>query len=430
MGSTSRMMTQVAGTTGDCAWRFAWPCGLLVLPLLLAGCFAPSSLTALLGDEPLPSDLQQPRLARSQADDKLAKPRPPDLPVGPPSIVPVAGTSALPLPPGGLALPPSSALARKITVGVWVNGEPIFTDEYCHRLFLTFTPEQARELNRLPPDQQNERLKPIQRKQRETVIDQEVLYQHAVAMLDKGNPKALQDLRQEAKSAFEKQYKGLRARGIPDDMLRDLKKLMYRRAERELIAMKFVGSIVFRKIQHLVGPPEVKEYYETHMNEFTQPETVTWQDIFIKECPTAADARRKAIGLLARCKNVGDFEDLLDLDQGDSKSRGGLGYGSRRRYVEKGVAVQDIRPPEAEDYLFKLQEGHVEIVDIATGVHIIRLLKHDPGGLQPFDEKLQLQIRAKLRNELAAREIKRLTRELRSRAVIEYARDEIAIRGQ
>ena len=141
-----------------------------------------------------------------------------------------------------------------------------------------------------------------------------------------------------------------------------------------------------------------------------------------------AGARRFAEELLSKCHTVTDFNNMAaKYDEGDSKARGGLGYGSRHSYIDKdGQRVYDIRPSEVEDYLFKLEEGQVgPIVEIATGVHIIRLLKHDEGGLQPFDEKLQLQIRDRLRRELADREVKRLTHELRGRAVIEYVPPEV-----
>ena len=50
----------------------------------------------------------------------------------------------------------------------------------------------------------------------------------------------------------------------------------------------------------------------------------------------------------------------------------------------------------------------------------IRVESREFTGLKPFDEKTQKQIRGKLREEIAQREMKRMVSELKRLAVIEY----------
>ncbi len=51
----------------------------------------------------------------------------------------------------------------------------------------------------------------------------------------------------------------------------------------------------------------------------------------------------------------------------------------------------------------------------------MRVAKRDHAGTRPFDDKVQKQIRDKLRGELAQREIRRLVTDLKRKAIIEYA---------
>lgn len=327
-------------------------------------------------------------------------------------------TSALPSPPGVGSPPPTNLPGNyRISVKAWVNGKPLFEDE----VFQGLPPQVIREIQSLPEAQRNEKLAIYMTKQIDAVIDQEVMYQDAVAKLEKGNPRALDKLKSLAQVEYEKQLKRIRdnsSSADTEEQLKQVAKILQRKMEREFIASEYMRSRIFPKITSLIGSNEVRDYYETHRNEFQKVEKVHWQDIFIAvgpKHPTLAAARRYAEDLIAQCRTVEDFEKLLPLDEGDSKLRGGEGFGNRRG---------EIKPAEVEDFLFKLRDGEIgPVVELSTGVHIIRLLKKDPGGPIPFTETVQLQIRNRLRNEVWERELKRLVRELRSRAVIEIEAD-------
>ncbi len=73
--------------------------------------------------------------------------------------------------------------------------------------------------------------------------------------------------------------------------------------------------------------------------------------------------------------------------------------------------------------MFSLKDGQVgPVVELPTGFHVVKLVHRDFACQLPFDEKVQKQIRDKLRNELFQREIQLIVKQLKRKAVIEYAR--------
>ena len=72
-----------------------------------------------------------------------------------------------------------------------------------------------------------------------------------------------------------------------------------------------------------------------------------------------------------------------------------------------------------EAYLFRMKDGDVgPLVEMATGIHLFRLVRRDYAGLKPFDQKIQAEILNRLRGEVAGREYRRIIRELQDRSVV------------
>jgi hypothetical protein len=400
----------------------------------LGGCVSTETAALPARGDSLAADLAveaEPRLARMQAAPPRADVRPAQAPatILPPVSAPARNVQLPPLPaagkppvapiatiapPGGtqpvkLAPPPD----KTITVRAWVNGKPIFDEEVMQSI-----PGSAwQALARMPDSQRIERLTDIYNKTLDHIIDQEVAYQEAIQKLQKANPVTLDKLRNLAAQEFEKQLDKV-AKQITPEELKELEKSLRRQMERNYISMEYMRSRIFPAIQR-IGYDEIKDYYDTHANEFTKIETVKWQNVFIAvkppRVPTVAAARQIAEQLIAACRTPADFARLLPYDDGDAKFRDGEGMGNRRG---------EIKPAEIEEHLFKLQPGQIgPVVPMTTGVHIFRLVSRDTGGLQPLNEEVQNQIRNKLRSQIADREYKRIVRELRSRAVVEVERD-------
>src|SRR5262249_34395134 len=128
------------------------------------------------------------------------------------------------------------------------------------------------------------------------------------------------------------------------------------------------------------------------------------------------EGARKFAALLAdRVKKGEDFVKLAkEFDNGVSSYQDNAeGKGSKRGEID---------PPEAEPVLFALRDGEVgPPVEIERGSHVARLREHRRAGRLPFDQKVQKQIRDKLRGEAFQREMKRIVNELKRTAVIEVA---------
>src|SRR5262249_20154690 len=97
--------------------------------------------------------------------------------------------------------------------------------------------------------------------------------------------------------------------------------------------------------------------------------------------------------------------------------RKGDGYGAKRG---------EIRPVEAEPYLFQMQNGEIgPIIEMSSGFHVFRLVERQFAGAQPLDEKTQAQVKKKLQNVILERESKRLVGEMKRRAVIQIVDNDL-----
>jgi parvulin-like peptidyl-prolyl isomerase len=322
--------------------------------------------------------------------------------------------------PGPVAGPLDGRYTARIRAKV--NGQPILDDEVRQSCYKDLLLSQN-----LPEPQRTAQCVKIINQELEHLIDREVILQEVFAKL-KSNPKLLEKLKAAANKEFDKRVRAMKAsiKATSDEQLKDFLRQhsmslegMRRHDERDFIAMEYMRSRITEicdwKVTHLA----IRDYYEQHPNEFQIPDSVHWLDIFIAigdKHPTRQDARRAAQEIAVMARAGEDFAKLsAKYDEGDSSYRHGEGYGHRRG---------EIKPPEVEDFLFKMREGDVgPLVEIPTGIHLFRLVKREYSGLLPFDEKVQAQIRSKLRGEVALRESKRIIKELRSRATIEVVRD-------
>lgn len=397
-----------------------WPRRILVglSGLLLSGCVS-GGLANLDGDGPA-------ALARAQLPDSSAP-----LPKTDPSAKPTMSLPSAPAAQSNL-LPPVSPLAPasapvtiqqatalldgskvRVRVRAWVNGRPIFEEE----LIESVKPHLFG-LERLPEPQRSEKIAEIMNIRLEQMIDQEVMYQDAVKKLEKFNPKALGKLREEVDQDFDKRMKKLRDAGMPEPQIKEFGHVFRRMLERDTIAQQYATSMISGPVKSQVTLEKIKDYYDQHPEEFTVKDRVEWQDVFIAvgaKHPTLADARRFAEQLLARCERPEDFATLQAYDEGESKTRGGAGFGQRQG---------EIQPAALEPYLFALKEGQIgPVVDIGTGVHIFRVTKREYAGPQPMTDKVQEKIRRTLQNKIVEREYQQLTRVMRARAVVQIVRD-------
>jgi len=252
------------------------------------------------------------------------------------------------------------------------------------------------------------------------LIDRELILQDAYTRFGKVNGgKVIEKMKEEAGKQFDRtviqgtkkklkmqtdeEFKDwLRNQGTSVEALR-------RQWERQFIQQQYL-QIRISPLLDRVGREELTEYYDKHPEEFQVPDGVQWQDLFVAvdKYPSREAARQFAQQLLTRARQGEDFIKLVkQYDNGDSSYRDGAGVGEHRG---------EIKPHEAEELLFRMRNNDVELVELGNGFHVVRLVNRQQAGQTPFDEKTQAAIRDKLKNEIFARETKRIVAELRDKA--------------
>lgn len=379
-------------------WRRLLKSAAAVGGALALGCEAAPSVRASLGDVPaaalVMAAAEEPAI-RLQKPEKEAPAR-------------ASGEEAEPPPSSG------EVLAR---IRATVNGAPILESEVREaaigsigQLLRVAASERAREEQKILDGVLDQ------------LVDRELLYQDAIAKLKRAGKKDIFDrVKEAADKEFQKWLRNAKAGFKSDDEFRLYLQSMgtsiegqRRLRERMFIAEEYLRSNIMRYVDRATGPQEVLDYYRTHPEEFTRTDSVQWQDIFIlaSKFPSREEARRFADALAARARAGGDFVALgKQYDDGLAKDQQGMGIGSERG---------KIRPPEAEAVVFSLKPGEVgPVIELPGGFHIVKVVKREYAGPMPYDDKVQLAIKDKIRNEVYVKERKRFIEELRRNAQIE-----------
>ncbi len=211
-----------------------------------------------------------------------------------------------------------------------------------------------------------------------------------------------------------------RRNGLDEDRLDEalraqgMDRAAYRKAvKRDLESMRLVQLKIRNKVK--VTDEDVKNYWQTHPQEFRAGEEVRVRHIFIA-LPHDADqaelTRVDAIAqrALARVKAGEDFGKVArEMSQGPSARDGGeLGW------LKRGT-VQ----PELEKVAFALQPGEVSgLVRTRPGYQILQVEERRGGGARPFEE-VKEEVRDRLVNEQGDTYRTQYVAELRKDAVIE-----------
>lgn len=381
--------------------RRCWlPTAGAALALTACGCLSRASTLSESPPPPAPPAAAAPEVTRAQA---------PEAPI--PSNNAVCRLITLPVDRPAEATHANSAA----TIRAVVNGELILEEE----VFLSCM-GQLRGAG--TPEEQKQVLK----QGVETLIEREVILQYAMSRLKRGGKQGeafLTQIQKLTDEEFEKRWlrpmmktKHLTSRaeviaymqkvGLPFDVWR-------RWWERNWMAQQFLGSQIQPRLDN-IGHTEISEYYNSHRDEFTQADSVEWQDIFLDASRYASRdaARRFAETLLQRVRQGEDFVKLsFEFDNGES--------GRFRKGEGQGHKHGEIFPKEAEKQLFEMHEDDIDIVECSPGFHIIRLVKRQHAGPIPFDAKVQKEIRDKLRSTMFLREKESILQKLKQKAVID-----------
>lgn len=298
-----------------------------------------------------------------------------------------------------------------------VNGQPILFEELVNAA--SWRLDEIR--GQVPQEHWAELEAHVYKAELEELINRELLMQDALTRVPAS---ALEKVKEAGSKEFDKSLRKQREqlKLKSDDELRRYYETkgqslaeMRRQFERGFVAQEYMRNLIMDKIDN-IDREDMLEYYRKHPDLFNKPETFNWQHIFVDVDRFASReaARQHAQNVHRQVQQIKRAEEFAALAEqhshGTSKYRKGEGDGNRR-----GI----IRPTELEPYLVKLQNGQVgPLIETERGYHIFRLVEHNPGGKVPFATAC-IEIKQRIKNERGSEEVKRITKELRAKALIE-----------
>jgi peptidyl-prolyl cis-trans isomerase SurA len=196
-----------------------------------------------------------------------------------------------------------------------------------------------------------------------------------------------------------------------------------RTLERQMIRQRVEQNEVLGKIG--VSEGEARAYYETHMNEFTTPPTVTLREILIA---VPADNRGVNVGAeeaaKARAEDVRkkamaskeSFEKLAsEVSESPSKANGGL-IGP--------LSIVDISP-DLRKLIDGMKPGDVsELIRTNRGFQVLRLESKSDSQVMPFEQARE-QISERVFTDKRKGEYLKYLEKLRSQAIIEWKNQDV-----
>jgi peptidyl-prolyl cis-trans isomerase C len=321
-----------------------------------------------------------------------------------PDIQPTAGTSAA-----------NSQVAVRLRATV--DGVPILDDEVREAMA-----QYVGELLQTPEDQRPQKQQQIFERELQRLVERELILTEAEKRVKAaGKPDIMVKLQKEAAKEADKQLREIKGKvqAKTDDEFRAMLQSqglsesgMRRQFERNFMMIEYVRNIIYPMVDR-IGLQEVREYYETHPDEFKSEDRVKWQDIFVDSSRFAspADARLYAEQVATAARSGQDFPALVKQhDHGDARLRNGAGLGEKHG---------EIVPTQVEATVWSLKPGEVgPLIDMGFGYHIVRVAERKHAGLRPFDHDCQAEIRKKLTSQIADREYKRMVDDLKRRATV------------
>jgi parvulin-like peptidyl-prolyl isomerase len=375
-------------------------------------CAAASLAVVAVGCTSGPEEMRNSRVANQRLDtlekcrEKLAKSdslsvaRSQSPPNNPPTITPVTSVT----------MDPSAAPAfqgdAQVRIVATIGTTPIYEREVREAVY-----QRLPEIINLPAADRRAKEKEMFNEELRRIVERELILDELFAVLtQKKQTASLNQLKDSAAKDAEQRIRDIQKRAkIPNED--ELKSFFQsqgltvtgvkRHFERSFMMSAYLGERLRPKVNG-ISLIDIRDYYEEHGDEFKTDDKVKWQDIFIRvdRFRSKADAKKYAEWLLNRAVQGEDFVKLVnEFDHGDSKLRGGFGFGEERG---------KIFPADLEATVFSLKQGQATLVDFETGYHIIRIAERSLAGKKPFDEQVQLEIRRKLQGIVNEREYRKV----------------------
>jgi parvulin-like peptidyl-prolyl isomerase len=174
-----------------------------------------------------------------------------------------------------------------------------------------------------------------------------------------------------------------------------------------------------------VTEEEARRYYESHLNEFTTPPTVTLREILIavstdaKGLNVANDeaAKARAEEIRTRVTSGGESFEKLAAELSDSPSKANAG-------LIGPLSVNDIAP-ELRTIIEAMKQGEVaQLVRTARGYQILKLETITPTQTMSLEQARE-QIGERVFTDKRRVEFQKYLQKLRTQAIIEWKNEDV-----
>ncbi len=285
-----------------------------------------------------------------------------------------------------------------------VNGKPISREEFnreVENIKMRFT-QSGQALN-------SAQIMALRVRVLENLINRELLYQESRKKGIEVSKKEVEAKMEEVKKRFpsQEQYNSaLKRAGMTEEIVR------YQLA-MALAIEKYVEQEFGKKAK--VTEEDARKFYDSHPDEFSQPEQVRASHILIKVAPDAdkvkkEKALKKIKEVQQKAKKGEDFSELAKkYSEGPSAARGGdLGFFPRGKMVKA-----------FEEAAFSLEKGEIsDIVETPFGYHVIKVTDKKKQGKISF-EKIKDRLIEYLKDQKVRQEVVAHLTQLKKQAKIE-----------
>lgn len=240
------------------------------------------------------------------------------------------------------------------------------------------------------------------------MVDELVLLERAtekrIEVNDKMVDQSLQSLREENNLLEDEEWEqAVEASGITMEQLRE-------RYRRTILLQRAVQGEV-RPVE--ITQEEVYRLYQQQIENYSVPEKVELEQVFISDDGSADDALRRANGMVSRVRDGADLKAEATLAGSQLQDLG-------------AIPVEDCRP-ELKTALDGIEDGDVtDPLVVPGGVQVLRLVETIPAGYQPFDE-VASDIRRQVSAESYEGQTRGLVEKLKKEYLVEVYEDRLAI---
>ncbi len=248
--------------------------------------------------------------------------------------------------------------------------------------------------NRIPPEQEEEVHRTLMQQQITTLVDTKILYADFLRNVPAQNLDAIQD---KLRGPFEEQQlprliKQFNATDVDDLQLKlvavgtSLNDLEQAFLEQTIAHEWMRASIEFNdEVTH----DKMLAYYREHLAEYEYPTQVHWEELMVQR--NRFKNRGKAITAICEMGNqayhaavAGKLTGPIFTEIAKTKSHGWTAKkGGLHDWTTRGA----LKTAAIDQALFTLQVGQLSnLIESATGFHIVRVLQRKQAGCKPFRE--------------------------------------------